>query len=267
MDGVAPVRHDGPSDAPRALLCHGFTGSPQSLSPWAAALTRVGCTVRVPLLPGHGTCWQDLNRTGWQDWYACVERSLLRLASGDLSPGDAGHNAHESRRVIVGGLSVGGALALRLAQQHPDKVAGVMLVNPAVRLKDPRLRALPVLWRVKASIAGVASDIAKPGSREIGYDRVPLQALHSSLKMLREVRDRLPEVTSPLLIMHSSTDHVVPTDNAALIERGVSSASIETVELRRSLHVATLDFDAETINDRSAQFVRRLSESARMVPS
>lgn len=265
MDGVGPVRHDGPSHAPRVVLCHGFTGSPQSLRPWASALAGAGCTVRAPLLPGHGTSWQELNRTGWQDWYARVERSLLRLATGDLARADTGDGRHQPQRVIVGGLSMGGALALRLAQQHPDKVAGLMLVNPAVRLADPRLRALPVLWRVTDSVAGVASDIAKPGAREVGYDRVPLKALHSSLRMFREVRDRLPEVTCPLLIMHSTTDHVVPTDNAALIERHVSSTSIETVELRRSLHVATLDYDADTINDLSARFVTRLSESAKRV--
>ena len=37
------------------LLVHGFTGSPSSMRPWAEYLNQKGFTVRVPLLPGHGT--------------------------------------------------------------------------------------------------------------------------------------------------------------------------------------------------------------------
>ena len=100
------------------LLCHGFTGCPQSLRPWAEHLAAEGLTVRVPRLPGHGTSWQELNLTRWPDWYAAVERELLALAA-------------THRAVVVGGLSMGGALALLLAQRHPGAVAGLALVNPA----------------------------------------------------------------------------------------------------------------------------------------
>jgi DNA-binding beta-propeller fold protein YncE len=52
-----------------ALLCHGFTGSPRTLRPWADYLAAAGLTVSLPRLPGHGTTWRDGNRTGWTDWY------------------------------------------------------------------------------------------------------------------------------------------------------------------------------------------------------
>ena len=42
------------------LLLHGFTGSPQGLRPWGQAFRDDGHTVVCPLLPGHGTHWQDL---------------------------------------------------------------------------------------------------------------------------------------------------------------------------------------------------------------
>src|SRR5579875_2853460 len=59
-----------------AVLCHGFTGMPASMRGWGEALAAAGLTVRVPLLPGHGTRWQDANRSTWQEWYAELERSF-----------------------------------------------------------------------------------------------------------------------------------------------------------------------------------------------
>ena len=49
------------------LLLHGFTGSPASLRPWANHLAGHGYAVEVPLLPGHGTRWQDCNLVTEED--------------------------------------------------------------------------------------------------------------------------------------------------------------------------------------------------------
>ena len=84
------------------LLCHGFTGSPQTLRPWAEYLAQQGLTVSLPRLPGHGTTWPDLGRTGWQDWYGEVDRAFGTLAG-------------RCEQTFVFGLSMGGCLALRLA--------------------------------------------------------------------------------------------------------------------------------------------------------
>jgi alpha-beta hydrolase superfamily lysophospholipase len=40
------------------LLSHGFTGMPSSLRPWAESVAAAGHSVRLPLLPGHGTSWR-----------------------------------------------------------------------------------------------------------------------------------------------------------------------------------------------------------------
>ena len=77
------------------LLCHGFTGSPQSMRPWAEHHAALGWEVELPLLPGHARTEQDLARTIWQDWYECVREAALEL-SGTLGP------------IAVGGLSMGG---------------------------------------------------------------------------------------------------------------------------------------------------------------
>ena len=69
-----PYAHDGGPVG--ALLCHGFTGSPAALRPWAEYLTGAGFSVELPRLPGHGTHWRDMALTRWPDWYAEIERSV-----------------------------------------------------------------------------------------------------------------------------------------------------------------------------------------------
>ena len=75
----APFRHDG-SDI-GVLLCHGFPGAPGSMRGWADHLVQAGYSVRLPLLPGHGTRWQDANRTTFDDWLAAVTREFQELTA------------------------------------------------------------------------------------------------------------------------------------------------------------------------------------------
>ncbi|CAM5302698.1 alpha/beta fold hydrolase [Streptomyces violaceorubidus] len=134
---------------------------PQSLRPWARYLAARGLTVALPLLPGHGTRWQDMQVTGWQDWYAEVDRELRVLRE-------------RCARVFVAGLSMGGALALRLAAKHGEAVSGVVVVNPANRMHGVAQHALPLLRHLVPATKGIASDIAKLArARSWGTDRVP----------------------------------------------------------------------------------------------
>lgn len=245
--GAEPFRHDGAQTG--MLLCHGLTGSPASMRPWAEYLAAAGLTVDVPLLPGHGTTWQELNTTRWPDWFHTVERALLSLAD-------------QCDQVFVGGLSMGGCLALRLAEVHGSTMSGLVLVNPAIASGDKRLLALPVLHGFVPSLAALSGDIAKPGQDEIAYGRTPLRALHSLTQLWRLVAADLPRVTQPLLIYRSDQDHVVDAKSLGLIRSRVSSTDVTVVPLRESYHVATLDHDAGTIFSGSLHLVRRLTPAA-----
>lgn len=248
MPGAEPYRHDGGEIG--VLLCHGFTGSPQSMRPWGEYLAERGLTVSLPLLPGHGTRWQDMQVTGWQDWYAEADRALRELSD-------------RCSQVFVCGLSMGGTLALRLAARHGAAISGLVLVNPSVKADSPALKAVSVLRHAVPSVKGIASDIAKEGGAEIGYDRTPLHAVHSLTKLWRVARAGLPQVTQPLLLLHSRVDHVVHPSNSAVVLGSVSSTDVTEKVLERSFHVATLDHDAERIFEESYAFVERLSAAGR----
>lgn len=249
LPGAEPVSRDGGDLG--FLLCHGFTGCPQSLRPWAQALADAGHTVRLPRLPGHGTTWQEMNRTRWQDWYAVVEQAFVELRA-------------TCRTVVVGGLSMGGSLALRLAEQHPQPggVDGLVLVNPAVRFEDRRLVAVPLLRWVVGSMPGVGNDIRREGITELAYARAPLHALHSMLQMWRLVIRDLPSVTQPVLIYRSLEDHVVPASSTALILDRIGSTQVTEELCADSYHVATLDHDAERIFAGSLAFGAGLQAAA-----
>ncbi len=226
------------------LLLHGFTGQPASMKPWAHNLhEQAGVTVSVPRLPGHGTTWQEMNRTTWRDWYAEADRALRQLQS-------------DHRDVFVFGLSMGGALTLRLAQEHGDAIAGIVLVNPAVFTTRLDRFALPVLRHLLGSFPGITNDIKKPGADELGYDKIPLHAAYSLTELWQLTRDRMAEVTVPIRIYTSTQDHVVEPENSEWILERVGSTDRHQEFLDDSYHVATLDNDADAIFAGSVKFLR-----------
>jgi carboxylesterase len=244
-------RHPGVGDnaATAVLLSHGFTGSPYSMRPFAEHLAEQGYGVAVPRLPGHGTSWQELNTTRWQDWYAVLDNELERLRK-------------EHERVFVGGLSMGGCLALRLAEEHGTEISGVVLVNPSVSSDDKRLAALPVLRRLVPSLAGISDDIKKPGVTEHAYDRTPLKALYSLGQLWKLTRADLAKVTQPVLLFRSATDHVVEASSSRRVLEAISSRDVTETLLDDSYHVAVLDNDAPRIFADTAAFIARVSRDA-----
>ncbi len=227
------------------LFCHGFTGSPWSLLEWAKVTEAAGYRVALPRLPGHGTNWQEMNLTGWQDWYCTVERAFDDLLA-------------DCDQVFIAGLSMGGSLALRLAEKRGDQVAGLLLVNPAVQsyLKD---QIAPFAQYFIASVPAIGSDIAEPGRDEHAYPRSPVKAAASMMKMWIEVRACLDLVACPLLLFRSTVDHVVPDSSKDFILAHVSSDEITERILTRSYHVATMDYDREQIFAESLEFLAKHS--------
>ena len=244
--GRTAFRHDGGDIG--VLLIHGFTGAPGSMRPWADHLAAEGYSVRLPLLPGHGTRWQDANRTTFDDWLGAVTGALQELSSS-------------CRAVVVGGLSMGGTLTLRLAELYPEVMAGIMLVNPSVMTLRKDAKLLPVLRHVTPVFLPIAGDIAKPGVVEPGYNRLPVHAMYSLSRAWPVVRGDLAKVTTPVLLIHSRVDHTVEPINSQVVRDGISSTDVTDIVLERSYHVATLDHDAELIFTSSVEFIQKVTAS------
>ncbi len=246
MQGAEPFFAEGGSTG--VLLCHGLSGSPASLRPWGQYLAEHGYTVDVPRLPGHGTTVGECNLTRWEDWFAEVRRALLGLNE-------------RCTHVFVGGLSMGGALALHLAQKHPDEVAGLMLVNPALASRDWKPRfLLPVMRALQVrEYPAISNDIAKEGMDEVAYDKTPIHALWSFTTKWPMLVNDLHRVHQPTIVFHAPRDNLLDGASVEAVRALIGSNDFSYVELPLSQHVATLDHDAPIIFERSEAFIDRVS--------
>lgn len=207
-------------------------------------LNERGISVVGPRVPGHGTTWEDLERTTMSDWEQEAENALSDISS-------------RCSTVIAVGLSMGGAMVLHLAAKHPDAVKGVVVIN--CDLIRPKLALAPVARRFARTVKGVGNDIKKPGQNELPYDRIPLAALVHLNQLYRTVRKELPSVQAPLRVFTSTDDHVAKTSSSRYVLRKVASTDKKQIMLRNSYHVATLDYDAEIIFQGVLEFANSLA--------
>ncbi len=223
-------------------ICHGFTGSPLSVLPWAEHLAGLGFAVSVPLLPGHGTDWRDLAKHRWQDWYGAFEADYLKLAA-------------ETDTCFVAGLSMGGTIALRTAARH--RVAGVAVVNPGLSFYDRRVRYVGLLkYLQRTTVPRQETESTAATTLDGDYALTPLRAVHELRKLFSATLRELPAVAVPTLVFKSDADTVVPPSSLELLRERLGSRELSVVPLPASGHVATLDVDAPLIFAQSAQFFR-----------
>ena len=264
MSTSVPVAEVVPGQARvGVLLLHGLTGTAAEMVPVAEAL--VG---RFPMwvarVAGHETSVAELAQTSWRDWYASAltgADALLRVTP----------------RIVVVGLSMGALLAVRLAVERTDVVAGVGLLSPAIALRRSWLRWLGVPFRMLAAVDAQlpavqrllaplvmtkgGSDIAdlEVRHRHPGYRQVPLRALLNLLQLQRLVWNDAPTLTQPALMMHATNDHTCPIDTARALFERLGSHDKRLVVLDRSFHVVTVDCQREQVLTELDTFLMRLA--------
>lgn len=241
MPGAEAFRTDGGPIG--VLVLHGFTANPSSVRPLAEAFAAQGHAVELPRLTGHGTDIADLMTTGWPAWAADAEAALEDLAG-------------RSEVQFVAGLSMGGSLACWLATRH-SSIAGLICINPPIESNAERRGVIEALLDSGVRvIPGDGSDIADPEAVESAYADTPIEPLLSLLDAADDLAARLRMITQPLLLFNSVQDHVVPPADSDHLAAAVSGP-VERVRLQRSYHVATKDYDADLIIERSVEFIAR----------
>lgn len=229
------------------VLVHGFTGSPAAMRPWAEYLNARGYSVRVPLLPGHGTKPADLNEVAWPAWPAKVTAEITELDK-------------YCSQIFVAGLSMGGGTTLHVAAELGEKLSGIILVNPMIHVRGISPTLAFVISRLVKFGKSVGNDIKRKGVTEYSYDKMPYRGIHQLLTMLKLTRAALPSVKVPMQLFHSVDDHTLPVSNTEIIMREVGSATKSRIELLNSYHVATIDHDSELIFANSLTFIEGLSK-------
>jgi carboxylesterase len=242
LPGSEPFSHVGGPHG--VLVLHGFTGNPGSMRPLAQRCADAGYGVELPRLAGHGTNVEDLMTTAWADWLKGAEEAYDTLAE-------------RSDAVAVVGLSMGGALAARVAELR--SVAGCVLINPLVKVPPSE-----VVEGVDALIAGgvtsfdsIGSDIKREGGFEGSYNATPLVPLRSLFAGVATVEEDLSRIDAPCLVLVSREDHVITWDRAdELVEK--VRGPLERVWLEDSFHVATMDNDQALVESLTLDFLARV---------
>lgn len=238
LKGAEPFYFEGGPTG--VLVIHGFTGTPQSMRDLGGLYASAGFTVCGPRLKGHGTHYEEMEATAYEDWIASVEEGYQWLRD-------------RCGQIVVTGLSMGGTLTLYMAQKHPE-IQAIIPINATINidqyeqilgLKEPRF------------IDGIGSDIKAEGAVELAYEKTPVRSLHELFKLKKATIERLAEIRCPALICVSRVDHVVPPKDSDYIYAHLSSEVKKKLILENSYHVATLDNDKDLIFKESLAFIRK----------
>lgn len=222
------------------LVSHGFTGTTQSMRPLADAFAKEGYSVYAPRLKGHGTHYEDMEQTRYQDWIASVEEAYAWLSE-------------RCDTIFMAGLSMGGTLALYMAANHPE-IRAISLINAAVEV--PAMEGVKDLQDVRF-LDAIGSDIKKSGIVELAYEKTPVASVKEILNFMELTYKSLNAIHCPTLILFSPEDHVVPPNNSKIIYDHISSNEKNIIELPDSYHVATLDHDQQRIINEILAFFRK----------
>ena len=251
MSNVQRGRVPSPRDADEAplttgaLVLHGFTSSFDTVSGLLPHLERAGIPYRMPSLRGHNQASPAaLRGVKYRDWIADGAAALADLLT-------------EVDMVVPVGLSMGGLVALTLAQEQPDRLAGVVSVATALRLRDPLAPLSPyIAWmfpRFQAPRPPQDADYVSTN-----YQWFPGSAGAELYRFGLLVEARLWQVTMPILVIGSERDTVVKPESARIIYDRVSSGAKKLVMLTRTDHEMMQGCEKESVFELIVDFFRTL---------
>lgn len=216
-----------------ALLLHGFTSSAAEMRLLGNFLHEKGYTVYAPLLPGHGTTPEDLQKKNYQDFIREALEGYRKL-----------EEIENVREIYLAGQSMGGLLALYLAEKGYGKKLAVLAAP--VWIQQSLGEWAWVLQYIKPFTERRKKPMRINGELVYrGYSKMPLSTLASMLKLRRKVIENLKKITNPMLLIYSRAEHTVKPESADYIAQNASNCMVKQVWLDRSGHAITLDNQKE----------------------
>ncbi len=194
------------------VLVHGFLGSPAAVRGFGDRLASLGHSVLGVRLKGHGTSPWDLRDRAWEDWLGSVQRGFRIMSA-------------LAEQIVVVGFSTGGALALRLAADLPERLAGVAAVAVPLKFQNKNMIFVPLvhaanrLLRWISTYEGIMPFRLNDNSEQpdINYRHMPIRGLYELHRMVDDLENHLDAVCCPVLLLQGDTDPVVVPKSAEII--------------------------------------------------
>jgi carboxylesterase len=255
------------------LLIHGLQGVPTEMQALAKRLHKAGYTVRVPHFRGYGFMEGDTARsvTSWQDWHKQVMVELRDLK-------------RQYQTVSVGGLCIGAVLALSVAAETGDEISGLSLLSttlyydgwsiPWYRFMLPLGYYTPFRYlyaykerepfglKNEQLRRWVAREMSHKTSSIAGASNLTLPAIHEGELLIKSVKHRLPQVTTPALVIHAVDDDVSTSRSADFVASHIGADHVHKILLHNSYHMITMDNERELVADETIKFFNDLTGTA-----
>ncbi len=225
------------------VLVHGFTATTIEVRPLGEYLASKGYYIDAPLLPGHNTHPDDLNKQKWMEWTNKVE-SVTKNA------------LDKYKNVFLGGESMGGLISCYIASNHPE-LAGLLLYSPAIRVKN--LELMYLLQFFKKYIGKPSLNVEDKDIHDVlpwkGYKVNPTRAAVQLLRLQKVVESKLPSIFQPAIIFQGKLDKTIDQTGASIVYTKINSKIKKLIWLDESNHCVLLDKEYSFVFSESQKFI------------
>ncbi len=228
--------------APCVVAFHGFGGTAAELRPVLEAVARAGYAVDAALLKGHGTRVEDLQEATFDGWVAA--------ARARVEAETARHG-----RVVLLGFSLGSLVAMQIASERPDGLAGLVAMGNALTVK-PHTRWPFAIWEMSRRpmidvymLKPQAGDLVDQALMEtlVTYDRHPLRSAREVWLAGPRVKAGVGRIACPTLVLHGRRDRVCSWRNAPWLAAHVGTRDVSVRIFEQSAHVLCCDGEREEV--------------------
>jgi len=214
-------------------------------------LAQQGFSVLGVRLAGHATCPQDMIRMRYTDWMVSVEDGFYLLSG-------------TSQRIFLIGLSMGGILSLLMSTRLP--VAGVIAMATPYRLPLDyplwviQLASLFLRFQPKTKEAPDASWYDKKAfAQHVSYPQRPVRSGVELKKLVTHMQAALPQVSVPVLLVHSRDDTTVPLDDMSRIYAQLGTSDKAMLWIEGGGHVITEEPTRQRVFEAASSFIHRVT--------
>lgn len=251
------------------LLIHGLSGTPLEMQYVARMLHKAGFSVRAPHFSGYGY-EKEGGTKKWQQWHKEAVQHF-----------DDMKQKYET--VSVCGLCIGAVLALNLAAEKKDEVAGLSLLATTLYFDGwsiPWYRFLlplgyytpfryfysyrerePYGLKNEQLRAWIAREMTEKSTSAAGSARIPMSGIFETDKLINTVKRNISDVTAPALIMHSLEDDTSTVKSADFVEKHIGSDKVRKIFLDDCYHILTLDNQKHIVAEETIRFFNEVIAS------
>ncbi len=234
------------------LLVHSYLANPQEIKELALNLNKQGYWVYAPRLPGHGTCADDLAETTHEQWIEAVNKGFILLSN-------------LCEQVVVGGIAVGGSLALHLGSCS-HRPLGIFALSSPYKLKNYSTKFMPsvdvwdqMIQKFKGQQAEQKFLPFETSNPHINYIKNPISGIREVGILLDNMRNRLDKINTPVLLIHGDEDTIIAPESSEKIFRKLAVDEKELSLLCSQKHILIRGEKADTVFQKITAFIQKVT--------